>query len=1670
MSQVDTAHAWWSRLRHQGLLLSPVVMLERYPSTPEPANWAATGKLRDAQTRFKAKVELEGEPNLDEASILTWVDALLDGYLGHKWGRIVRQNAIPEKLTTVVRIGSRSETIRPHRVVYADANANVPALLLMADTSAQVGRGRGRTTYARFLELLRGTGHRLGFLTNGYQFRLIYAGLDFESWCEWESDRWFDDGEGSEELAGLRQLLSPESFKPIKENVSGLLDAVEESRNRQARLSDFLQENVREAIEFLLEDVSKESRTKAGLFATLVHHGAGDPLTDTQANEALYQATVRLIMRLVVCLFAESRPELRFNGPIYDQSYGVRTLYEQLDEAVRFEGGVHSLFNQTTAWSRLMALFRLIHDGSLHPDLMFPERGGLLFRPGASDSSDPVSRALHVLETLVPVSDSTIYAVLRKLLRAKLPVIRGRTKTYVEGPVDFSDLRTQVIGLIYEGLLDYRLKRTDETLGPMVFLNIGRQPVLPLRRLEDMLAHDRNGLKNLLTTLRKEQVTASATDEAEESSEEEQQQEEAEEREEEEVSDEEEEPLDAAPLHSGEYLAAEDAARGWARNAVILGGMVGKQRARETDSEYQVRLDAEAGKLIKRVTVLGEFYLVRAGNTRKGSGTFYTRPELAVPTVHRTLEPLCYDKAENGTSIPKEPEIILALKLCDPACGSASFLVAGLDYLTDALYRSLCFHRSLDDPAIANTLTLPLGLRRTGQSGEEIVKFPPNDPYYGDNFEAWVKARLRRYVVESCIYGVDINPLAVELARVSLWIATLDPGLPFSFLDHKIKVGNSLVGCWLDRVEDYPLKAWEREGGDGKNGERTGRIETFLKGEKVGNRRVGDGRIKVEMRKLIESRFQGYQSYLEQPDHRPLDVVAKLRDEYHRLHDQPIYDAGVQEARYREIEKSEPRQALKTAMDEWCAVWFWPSDEDSFQHVPTPSNFHADSSDARSSVIRHLASDVKFFHWELEFPDVFTPDRSGFDALVGNPPWDVLKPNSQEFFSDYDPLYRTYDKQAALRRQRELFQTVRGVTDQWNEYNAQFKALSNWVRSVAEPFDLALARGNDGAALTAVWARRRQARRGFADTSHPFRLQGSADLNSYKMFAEIFWRLLKVDGRLGVILPTGIYSDLGTKDLREELLWRGRIDFLYAFQNEKRVFAAAHHAFKQVSLTAGRGGTTTAFCARFRLGVGDSPEAYEIPDDLLRNGSAAMVFTPDDVRKNSPKSLCLVEIRSQEDLKVFREIYCNSFRIADNLPGWEIDYAREFDMANDSRLFPRLTSWEESGYRPDAFGRWIDPACNTALPLYQGIMINQFDFSASKWIRGTGNTAVWDVIPMPQKVIGPQFLMNSKDYQARSTSKLVMRRISNPTNQRSFVASIIPDYPAGHNAPRLRNGTQGTDATYAFLCLCNSLVFDYVLRLRFGVSGGGGTITLALLEELPIPRTVCHDHVGPLKQLVVSSARLNIIHRCFAPEWLRLKHHYPVLSTKQWKHWWAVTEADRLRLRVEIDALCADLYALAPDDFDWIVRDDPTDPKGFYRVDRQLPFRERLTGLAATAFRSLKEGKWSAESASSLSNDQFFELLGIAELTNARAAHAKGLSGPLIEKRDGCHSWHPENFTEDDPRHGWTWGDCWNDAVALLGSEQAVRYYLESQSTSSIDDDDRRSRHSGNEQTQQTLF
>ena len=237
--------------------------------------------------------------------------------------------------------------------------------------------------------------------------------------------------------------------------------------------------------------------------------------------------------------------------------------------------------------------------------------------------------------------------------------------------------------------------------------------------------------------------------------------------------------------------AARARAWAWAERAVVAGKLVKKPHGKkgESDPAYLAQRAEVAKSLVAGLKLPGELFLVRCGGTRKGAGTFYTRPQLTLPTVRRTLEPLVRD-AEDRL---RNPEEILGLKVCDPAMGSGSFLVAALRILTAAVIQSLHEHGRVTKEGELLQLRCEL-LPEADRAVSE------------DRLESLV----RRMVVEHCLYGVDIDPLAVELARVALWIETLDKRLPFTFLDHKLRIGDSLIGAWLDRFRDYPLLAWWR--------------------------------------------------------------------------------------------------------------------------------------------------------------------------------------------------------------------------------------------------------------------------------------------------------------------------------------------------------------------------------------------------------------------------------------------------------------------------------------------------------------------------------------------------------------------------------------------------------------------------------------------------------------------------------------------------------------------------------------------------------------------------------------------------------------------------------------------------------------------------------------------
>ena len=533
-----------------------------------------------------------------------------------------------------------------------------------------------------------------------------------------------------------------------------------------------------------------------------------------------------------------------------------------------------------------------------------------------------------------------------------------------------------------------------------------------------------------------------------------------------------------------------DRAAAWGRRAAQLAKLVKKPKGKltaEKQATYEAQLDSAARQLVADLKLPGELYLVRWGGTRKGAGTFYTRPQLTMPTVRRTLEPLLRDDA----GVVRTPEELLALKVCDPAMGSGSFLVAALRVLTASVVEALHVHDRLETVQ--------------GRVAIDCALLPEADRTLpSDHVEDRMDAVVRRAVVEHCLYGVDKDPLAVELARVALWVETLDRDLPFTFLDHKLRCGDSLVGTWLDRFRDYPLLAFSRESPDRKWKGVNHDADVWHEALKASRSEAIADQVELLSGQLRITASATSDEELKK-------AVDRVRRLYRELRAVP---AGRPDERARiwrtRIQADAALVRVRAAFDLWCSLWFWPLDR--LDAVPMPRELHAPD-DAALEVVAELRDRHRFLHWELEFPDVFTEEGAGFHAVVGNPPWETQKPNSKEFFSNHDPLYRGYGKQEGLRAQKALFEEHPSTEDGWLDYVGDFKARGNYVRHAAEPFgdakvagheggDVSMVRGKAGASLHRTWRARRARYSGTSDPAHPFRHQGSADLNTYKMFLE----------------------------------------------------------------------------------------------------------------------------------------------------------------------------------------------------------------------------------------------------------------------------------------------------------------------------------------------------------------------------------------------------------------------------------------------------------------------------------------------------------------------------------------------------------------------------------------
>ena len=1592
----------WDRLRHSGLLFDAkrAAELRKLFRPPRLLDF------REARLRTLGDRVLDAGADAPAAAgtsdFVTFVLTKVCGFSADT-GEWLRGASVPKNQGRQALTG---KVVKPRQLWKSPNGARLPVFL---GDAPRLGIGRSRRFVSEVVEWLRAGDDRLALLTNGRQWRLLFAGLDYEASCEWDLDSWFEEGGLAPQVETLRTLLSPELWTPEATGTDPpLLRAIRDTRKGQAEISEVLGEQVRKAVERLIRGHGEALSAQGG----------------SLAPADIYRAACRVAMRLVVILYAEARELLPRGNARYGAAYGLGSLGESLE---RGKAAGRGITESRAAWPRVLSLFSLVREGSVHPDLPVKEYGGDLFAPGSADADDGVSRALFVFENACfepesHFSDADVHEMLSFLTRTEIVIPQGGC---VSAPVDFSDLSSEYIGVLYEGLLDYELK-TAPADDPVVFLSVGAEPALPLSRLEAM---EDAALKTLFEKLKKGSAETEADDaetggvategagepDAEPGD-----------GADPETTDEtEDEPSPLAP--SDEYRVRADR---WAQHAVEAAGL------------------APNDQLVRRVVRPGDWYLVRWGGTRKGSGSFYTRPGLAVPTTQRTLRPLAYDPpTKNGSPdrdappnewTPKRPEDILAITVCDPACGSGTFPLAALRFLTDALYASLHHHGRIE-PDGERSLVRLLGIAAEGEAesdrgGEELIPCRPDD----DRFEPRLKAVLRRYVVERCIYAVDLDPLAVELCRLSLWIETMDRELPFGFLDHKIKCGNALIGAWFDQFRHYPAMAWKnRLGGDEnhtngvhfKKKERGNAIKEF---------------VRERLKPALQEFLMGPTVFREEDQ---LVKAANAHDEaqatLQALHSLPVRDPAALAERYRkEFLGSSDWQSLKEAMDRWCACWFWPANELDF--APLPTDFTDPSTETRR-ISERVATEMRFFHWELEFPDVFREEGSGFSAVLGNPPWEVAKPISTEFFSDLDPLYRSYGKQAALKKQRIYFDDA-DIEARWLDYQSRFRARSNFTSHAARPFGdshaadkpsrrFTIVRGNSGSELHDRWRKAREGSFGYCDPEHPFRHQGSADLNLYKLFLEAAHNLVRSQGRLGFLVPSGLYSDHGTRDLRNLFLDRCRWEWLFSIENRKKVFPIDGRYKFNLVIVEKDSFTEAIRTAFMRHDIGDWERAVE----------HTILYDGDQVRRYSPRSRALLEIQSQRDLEILGKMYEGAVLLGDDGPDdWDIRYDREIDMSGDSKLFPPLPEWEKKGYRPDEYGRWllgnwhpleelsgelgVDPThfepalihldecllgttCDperrdakvrfahghllrpgdvaptdwrsrcarwpydalpgsrtrlppglllsrtgetwireneveaVAVPLYEGRMIGQFDVSQKGWVSGKGRSAVWEDISWSRKHARPQYLMASGAAQVRGADGEKVAAMKVTSSTNERTMIAAP-----LRAVPCGDAIGILRSAHAVLLsgVLNAFAYDFSLRFRLS----GLNANLFILEETPLPRP-SHLELSRLRSLLTRLAQPGLCSSlmAFASDTV------------------ALTEHERLRLRCITESVLFVAFGLDVDDAYWILRqcDLPTsrlatarsegvlDPKGFWRTDQDRDPELRLTVLTLVAFRDLQQ-------------------------------------------------------------------------------------------------------------------
>ncbi len=720
-----------------------------------------------------------------------------------------------------------------------------------------------------------------------------------------------------------------------------------------------------------------------------------------------------------------------------------------------------------------------------------------------------------------------------------------------------------------------------------------------------------------------------------------------------------------------------------------------------------------------------------AGNARRTSGSYYTPEELVRCLLDTALDPVV-EAAVRGKTGAEAEQAILDLKVCDPAVGSGHFLVGAAHRLARHLARVRAY---------------------SAGDGE------PSPPLY---------QHALRDVIGRCLYGVDVNPMAAELCRVSLWLEALEPGKPLSFLDHHVRVGNSLLGATPALVEaGLPDEAFKPIQGDDR------KVCSALRKRNRLERETGQR----DMRRLLAAEPRAEYGSLAAL-HRDLDEAP----------DDTLDDVRRKEARFRGLVVSPKHRGRQRVADAWCAAFVWPkrAGGESAPCVTTDAlkDLHGDpdalTPDQRREV-ELLARRYRFFHWDLAFPEVF--ENGGFDCVLGNPPWEKVKLVEKEWFAERAP--EIADAPRAADRKR-MIQALK--TDDFPLYRRFLDA----------------ARESEG------WSHLMR------DTGR-YPLCGRGDVNLYAVFAECMRNVVNERGRTGCVLPTGIATDDTTKFFFQDVVETKALASVFDFENKGVFFHGVHSSYKFCLFTTGSGRRPLTDATEFVFFAHDVEE--------LRDPERRFTLSPEDIALLNPNTRTCPIFRSRKDAELTKAVYRRAPVLIreprDGRPAenpWDIQFNRMFDMSNDSHLFHTREQLEAEGWK--LTGNVFRKDGAEYLPLYEGRLGHQFNHRFASQPNGQLRKILMH--GDPTMVVEPQYWADRNTTSAkllsqtpgeqscRNTGLLGFRRVSRNTDERTCIATIMP-WGAVSNSWILTFGSNSENLS--LLCgIYNSFVFDYLLR------------------------------------------------------------------------------------------------------------------------------------------------------------------------------------------------------------------------------------------------------------------